>query len=101
MKKYYDDSKIKDIKNKDITIEIKPYRKIINNYIYASKLFNDKYKNKYKIRIFIDFNFLNIFLDNLQNEISFKVQILNSEINDLSPEEILKAYEVLIKKVNK
>lgn len=100
MKKYYDDSKIKDIKNKNITIKIKPYRKIINNYIYASKLFNDKYKNKYKIRIFIDFNFLNIFLDNLQNEISFKVQILNSEINDLSPEEILKAYEVLIKKVN-
>ena len=101
MKKYYDDSKIKDIKNKDITIEIKPYRKIINNYIYASKLFNDKYKNKYKIRIFLDFNFLNIFLDNLQNEISFKVQILNNEINDLSPEEILKAYEVLIKEVNK
>ena len=101
MKKYYDDSKIKDIENKDITIKIKPYRKIINNYIYASKLFNDKYKNHYKIRIFIDFNFLNIFLDNLQNEISFKVQILNSEINDLSPEEILKAYEVLIKKVNK
>ena len=99
MKKYYDDSKIKVIKNKDITIEIKPYRKIINNYIYASKLFNDKYKNKYQIRIFIDFNFLNILLDNLQNEISFKVQILNSEINDLSPEEILKAYEVLIKKV--
>ena len=30
MKKYYDDSKIKHIKNKDITIEIKPYRKIIN-----------------------------------------------------------------------
>ena len=101
MKKYYDNSKIKDIKNKNITIEIKPYRKIINNYIYASKLFNDKYKNNYKIRIFIDSNFLNIFLDNLQNEISFKVQILNSEINDLSPEVILKAYENLIKKVYK
>jgi hypothetical protein len=100
MGKYYDISKIKGIKNKDITIKIKPYRKIINNYIYASKLFNDKYKNKYKIRIFLDFNFLNIFLDNLQNEISFKVQILNNEINDLSPEEILKAYEVLIKKVS-
>ena len=99
MNKYYDVSKIKDIKDKEITIETKPYRRIINNYIYASKLFNDKYKNKYKIRIFIDFNFLNIFLDNLQNEIGFKVQILNSEINDLSPEEILKAYEELIKKV--
>lgn len=95
MKKYYDDSKIKHIKNKDITIEIKPYRKIINNYIYASKLFNDKYKNKYKIRIFIDFNFLNIFLDNLQDNKGTKVQILNSEINELSPEEILKAYEKL------
>lgn len=100
MSKYYNDSQIQDLMNKEITIKIQPYRKIINNYIYASKLFNDKYKNNYKIRIFIDFNFLNIFLDNLQNEISFKVQILNSEINDLSPEEILKAYEVLIKKVN-
>ena len=99
MKKYYDDSKIKDIKNKDITIKIKPYRKIINKYIYASKLFNDKYKNKYQIRVFLDFNFLNIYLDNLQNEKGTKVQILNSEINDLSPEEILKAYEALIQKV--
>lgn len=99
MKKYYDDSKIKDIKNKDITIKIKPCRKIINNYIYAGKLFNDKYKNHYKIRMFLDFDFLIINLVNLQNEISFKVQILNNEINDLSPEEILKAYEELIKKV--
>ena len=99
MSKYYNDSQIQDLMNKEINIKIQPYRKIINNYIYASKLFNDKYKNKYKIRIFIDFNFLNIFLDNLQNEISFKVQILNSEINDLSSEEILKAYEELIKKV--
>lgn len=99
MRKYYDDSKIKDLKNKDICVKIKPYRKIINNYIYASKLFNDKYKNKYQIRIFIDFNFLNIFLDNLQNEIGTKVQILNNEINDLSSEEILVAYEELIKKV--
>ena len=99
MSKYYDDSQIQNLMNEEINIKIKPYRKIINNYIYASKLFNDKYKNKYKIRIFIDFNFLNIFLDNLQNEISFKVQILNNEINELSPEEILKAYEELIKKV--
>ena len=99
MSKYYNDSQIQNLMNEEINIKIKPYRKIINNYIYASKLFNDKYNDKYKIRIFIDFNFLNIFLDNLQNEISFKVQILNNEINELSPEEILKAYEELIKKV--
>lgn len=97
MNEYYNPLKLKDIKDKEITIEIKPYRKIINNYIYASKLFNDKYKNKYKIRIFIDFNFLNIFMDNLQDNKGTKVQILNSEINNLSPEEILKAYEELIK----
>ena len=99
MNKYYDDSKIKDIKDKQITIEIKPYRKIINNYIYASKLFNDKYKNKYKIRIFIDFNFMNIYLDNLQNNKGTKVQILNSEINDLPVNDILKDYEYLLKEV--
>ena len=89
----------KDLMNDEIIIKIKPYRKIIGNCIYASKLFNDKYKNTYKIRVFIDFNFLNIFLDNLQNEICFKVQILINEINDLSPEEILTAYEELIKKL--
>lgn len=99
MSKYYNDSQIQDLMNKEINIKIKPYRKIISNYIYASKLFNDKYKNQYKIRVFIDFNFLNIYLDNLQNNKGTKVQILNSEINDLSPEEILKAYEELIKKV--
>lgn len=99
MSKYYNDSQIQDLMNKEINIEIKPYRKILNNYIYASKLFNDKYKNHYNIRVFIDFKFLNIYLDNLQNNKGTKVQILNSEINDLSPEEILKAYEELIKKV--
>lgn len=92
--------KINNIKNNDIIIKIEPYRKIINNYVYASKLFNDKYRNNYKIRIFIDFNFFNIFLDNLQNEKGTKIQILNSAINDLSPEEILKSYEELIKKVS-
>lgn len=100
MSKYYNDSNIQNLMNEDITIKLAPYRKIINNYIYASKLFNDKYKNDYKIRIFIDFNYLNILIDNLHKEVSFKVQVLNSEINDLTPEEILKAYEVLIKKVN-
>lgn len=100
MSKYYDDSQIQNLMNEEITIKIKPYRNIINDYVYASKLFNDKYKNKYKIRVYIDLKFLNIILDNLKNEISFKVQVLNNEINELSPEEILKAYEELIKKVN-
>ena len=99
MSKYYNDSQIQDLMDKEINIKIKPYRKILNNYIYASKLFNDKYINHYKIRVFIDFKFLNIYLDNLQNNKGTKVQILNSEINDLSPEDILKAYEELIKKV--
>lgn len=67
MSKYYNDSQIQDLMDKEINIKIKPYRKILNNYIYASKLFNDKYKNQYKIRVFIDFKFLNIYLDNLQN----------------------------------
>ena len=84
MSKYFNDS---------------PLQEIMNNYIYASKLFNEKYKNIYQIRVFIDFNFLNIFLDNLKNNTYTKVQILNNEINDLSYEIILKAYEDLIKKV--
>lgn len=99
MSKYYNDSQIQNLMNEEINIKINPYRRIINNYIYASKLFNDKYKNKYKIRVFIDFKFLNICLDNLQNKMGIKVQILNNEIDDLSPEEILKAYKELIKKV--
>lgn len=99
MSKYYNDSHIQDLMNKEINFKIKSYRKILNNYFHAGKLFNDKYKNHYNIRVFIDFNFLNIYLDNLQNNKGIKVQILNSEINDLSSEEILKAYEELIKKV--
>lgn len=99
MKKYYNDSQIQDLMNKEITIKIKPYRSIINDYVYASKLFNDKYKNKYKIRVYMDLKFLNIILSNLQTEKYTKVEILNSEINELSPEEILKAYEKLIEKV--
>lgn len=99
MSKYYHDSQIQDLMNKEINIVIKPYRKILNKYIYASKLFNAKYKNHYKIRVFIDFKFLNIYLYNLQNNNEIKVQILNSEIKDLCPEVILKAYEELIKKL--
>ena len=99
MSKYYHDSQIQDLMNKEINIVIKPYRKIVNNYIYASKLFNAKYKNNYKIRVFIDFKFLNIYLDNLQHIKGTKVKILNSEIKDLCSEVILKSYEELIKKL--
>ena len=99
MSKYYHDSQIQELMNEEINIVIKPYRKIVNNYIYASKLFNAKYKNHYGIGVFIDFKFLNIYLDNLQNNKGTKVQILNSEIKDLCPEVILKAYEELIKKL--
>ena len=30
---------------------------IVNKYVYASELFNDKYKDVYRIDIFLDFNF--------------------------------------------
>ena len=72
---------------------------IFNDYVYASKLFNDKYKNEYRIDLFLDFNFLTIILRNLKKEISYKVQILNSEINKLDIDNILNAYEELIRKV--
>ena len=99
MSKYYNHSEIQELMNKEISIQFNQFRKTIINYIQASNLFNDKYKNKYKIRLFREPDFLNIFLDNLQNEKSFKVQILNKEINYLSVEDVLKAYEELIKKL--
>ena len=72
---------------------------IVNKYIYASELFNDKYKDLYRIDIFLDFNFLNIFLRNLKEEKYYKVQILNNNINYLSSDVILNCYEELIRKV--
>ena len=72
MSKYYHDSQIQDLMNKEINIVIKPYRKILNKYKYASKLFNAKYKNHYGIGVFIDFKFLNIYLVNLQNNNEIK-----------------------------
>ena len=72
---------------------------IVNKYVYASELFNDKYKDVYRIDIFLDFNFLNIYLRNLKEEKFYKVQILNNQINYLSSDVILKCYEDLIKKI--
>lgn len=88
------------LENEVITNEAELYRIKINNYIYASKLFNDKYSNKYQIRILNDLNFLNIYLDNLQNKKVTKVQIFNIFISNLSPEKILEAYEELINEVS-
>ena len=72
---------------------------IVNKYVYASELFNDKYKDVYRIDIFLDFNFLNIYLRNLKEEKFYKVQILNNQINYLTSDVILKCYEDLIKKI--
>ena len=67
--------------------------------MYASKLFNDKYKDVYRVDIFLDFDFLNIYLRNLKEEKYYKVQILNSNINYLSSDVILNCYEELIRKL--
>lgn len=72
---------------------------IFNKYVYASKLFNDKYKDLYRVDIFLDFDFLNIILRNLKEEKYYKVQILNNNINYLSSDVILNCYEELIRKV--
>ena len=72
---------------------------IINKYIYASELFNIKYKNKYKVDVFVDFSFLNIYLRNLKEGKYYKVQILNNNINYLSSDVILNCYEELITKI--
>lgn len=72
---------------------------ILNKYVYASKLFNDKYKDLYRVDISLDFDFLNIYLRNLKEEKYYKVQILNNNINYLSSDVILNCYEELIRKV--
>lgn len=47
MSKYYNDSQIQDLNNKEINIRIKPYRKIINNYILVGQYTKVKRRNSF------------------------------------------------------
>lgn len=75
--------------------------KIFNNYVYASKLFNDQYEGKYRIDLFLDFSKLNIYLRNIKEETCFKLEILNNCISDLEISEIFNAYIELLNKCYK
>lgn len=77
----------------------KTFESMFSEYVYASKIFNDKYKGKYKVELFLDLSFLNIIIIDLENEKSYKCQILNNCINYLSSEELVKCYEELIEKL--
>lgn len=76
----------------------KTYR-LIRKYEKAKDIFNKKYKDKYKICLFQDLYFLNIYLHYLNLNQFAHCQILNECVQNLSVEEIVKAYEELIVKV--
>lgn len=75
--------------------------KIFNNYAYASKLFNEQYDGEFRIDLFLDFQTLNIYLRNIKEQTSFKLEILNNCINDLSVNEIFESYIELLNKCYK
>lgn len=75
-------------------------RKFMYNYIQASELFNKKHY-KYKIDLFLDFYFLNIFIRNINESKSYKFQIMIDKMNFLSIDEIYNLYNNLVKKCYK
>ena len=85
--------------NSKITIGLS--ERIFNNYVYASKLFNEQYENEFRIDLFLDFSKLNIYLRNIKEQTSFKLEILNNCINDLSVNEIFESYIELLNKCYK
>ena len=72
---------------------------LIEKYLKASELFNQDNKNKYKIDIFLDINFLNIYVRDLKNNKFYHCQILNNLIKDMTINEILQSYNELVEKV--
>lgn len=72
--------------------------KIFNNYVYASKLFNEQYVDEFRIDLFLNFQTLDIYLRNIKEHTSFKLEILNNCINDLSVNEIFESYKELLNK---
>lgn len=75
----------------------KTYR-LIEKYEKAKNIFNKKYKDEYKISLFLDLYCLNIYIHYLKLNKFAKLQISNEFVNNLSVKEIVKAYEELIKR---
>lgn len=69
---------------------------LLDRYIRSSEIFNNKYKNKYRIDVFLDLCFLNIYVRNLKTNKTCVYNVLNHLIKDLSIKELVKAYEELI-----
>ncbi len=76
----------------------KTYR-LMRKYEKAKDIFNKKYKDKYKISLFQDLYFLNIYIHYLNLNQLAHCHILNEYVRNLSVKEIVKAYEELIVKV--
>lgn len=75
--------------------------RIFNNYVYASKLFNEQYSEEFRIDLSLDFQTLNIYLRNIKEETCFKLEILNNCVNDLTVDEIFESYVELLNKCYK
>ena len=75
----------------------KTYR-LLKKYEKAKDIFNKKYKDKYKISLFLDLYCLNIYIHYLNLNRFAHCSILNEFVNNLSVKEIAKAYEELIEK---
>lgn len=67
----------------------------LKNYYKARDIFNNKYKNKYQVRIFLDLTFLNFYIDNLKENTHIHLQVLNNHIAKLDVDTIIKAFEEL------
>ena len=67
----------------------------LKNYYKARDIFNNKYKNKYQVRIFLDLAFLNFYIDNLKENTYIHLQVLNNHIAKLDIDTIIKAFEEL------
>lgn len=67
----------------------------INNYRIAAEIFNNE-NNDYKIEVFMDFDFLNIYVHDLINKRFNKLEILNNCIKFLPVKDLLKQYYLLV-----
>lgn len=74
---------------------------IMKRYEEAKKIFNIRNDGKYKIELFLDLCFLNIYLYDLTNNKHYHTQVLNNHIYDGSVEELVDAFEEIIDCIDK
>ena len=75
--------------------------RIMKNYEDARREFNNKHVGTYQIRLLLDLDFLNFYIDDLKFEKHHHCQVLNNCIPDLSVNDIVEAFEELVKEMIK